>query len=69
MERKVIQVFSHNVVLVKLPSGNNSIVMGKGIGFKKSPGDLVDPSGITQEFLLHRIGNIPQKRSSVKRPS
>ncbi|MED0675036.1 CAT RNA binding domain-containing protein [Aneurinibacillus thermoaerophilus] len=38
MERKIVQVLSHNVVLAKLLSGNNSIVFGKGIGFKKKTG-------------------------------
>jgi transcriptional antiterminator len=53
VERKIVEVLSHNVVLAKLSSGNNSIVFGKGIGFKKKPGDAIDPALISQEFLLH----------------
>ncbi|WP_025028470.1 PRD domain-containing protein [Caldalkalibacillus mannanilyticus] len=53
MERKVVQVLSHNVVLAKLSSGNNSIVFGKGIGYKMLPGDKIKSSSIKQEFLLH----------------
>ncbi|WP_257349026.1 PRD domain-containing protein [Pseudalkalibacillus decolorationis] len=53
MERRIVKVLGHNVVLAKLPSGNNSIVFGKAIGFKKETNALIDPSSITQEFLLH----------------
>lgn len=53
LERKIIHVMSHNVVMAKLSSGKNSIVFGKGVGFKKKPGMLVKETDITQEFLLH----------------
>lgn len=52
MERKIIHVLSHNVVLTKQSSGKNSIVFGKGIGFQKKPGMSVQEADITQEFLL-----------------
>ncbi len=55
IERKIIHVLSHNVVMVKLSTGKNSIVFGKGIGFKKQPGWSVRESEITREFLLNTM--------------
>ncbi|MED0737438.1 PRD domain-containing protein [Aneurinibacillus thermoaerophilus] len=66
MERKIVQVLSHNVVLAKLLSGNNSIVFGKGIGFKKKNGDLIDPAAISQEFLLHTAEAIEHYQQVIK---
>jgi len=51
--RKIVHVLSHNVVMAKLSTGKNSIVFGKGIGFKRTPGMFVDGSEITQEFLIY----------------
>ncbi|WP_240419758.1 PRD domain-containing protein [Paenibacillus periandrae] len=53
IERTIIHVLSHNVVLAHLSTGKNSIAFGKGIGFKKEPGMIIDDIYITQEFLLH----------------
>lgn len=51
--RKIVHVLSHNVVMTKLSTGKNSIVFGKGIGFKRTPGMIVEESDITQEFLIY----------------
>lgn len=51
--RKIVHVLSHNVVMVRLSTGKNSIVFGKGIGFKRTPGMIVKESEITQEFLIY----------------
>ena len=55
IERKIVYVLSHNVVITKLSSGKNSIVFGKGIGYKKSPGMLIEEDEIKQEFLLQTL--------------
>jgi len=52
LERKIVHVLSHNVVMTKLSSGKNSIVFGKGIGFQQKPGMLIAEERIQQEFLL-----------------
>jgi len=39
--------------MAKLSTGKNSIVFGKGIGFKRTPGMLVDEAEISQEFLIY----------------
>lgn len=51
--RKIVHVLSHNVVMAKLSTGKNSIVFGKGIGFKRNPGMVVEEAEISQEFLIH----------------
>ncbi|MFB7817467.1 PRD domain-containing protein [Paenibacillus chitinolyticus] len=53
IQRKIIHVLSHNVVMTKLSTGKNSIAFGKGIGFKKQPGMIIEDADISQEFLLH----------------
>ncbi|CAN7398851.1 MULTISPECIES: PRD domain-containing protein [unclassified Paenibacillus] len=53
IDRTIIHVLSHNVVMAHLSSGKNSIAFGKGIGFKKTPGMMIGEGEITQEFLLH----------------
>ncbi|MBP1964891.1 PRD domain-containing protein [Paenibacillus aceris] len=53
IERKIVHVLSHNIVMAHLSTGKNSIAFGKGIGFKKTPGMIITESEIKQEFLLH----------------
>jgi transcriptional antiterminator len=53
IERTIVHVLSHNVVMAHLSSGKNSIAFGKGIGFKKEPGMTIKESDVKQEFLLH----------------
>ncbi|MGZ9587026.1 PRD domain-containing protein [Paenibacillus marinisediminis] len=52
IERKIVYVLSHNVVMTKLSTGKNSIVFGKGIGFHNKPGMIIAENQINQEFLL-----------------
>jgi transcriptional antiterminator len=53
IERTIIHVLSHNVVMAHLTCGKNSIAFGKGIGFKKNPGMIIEEADITQEFLIN----------------
>ena len=48
----VKQRLNNNVVLVEDDSQQPMIVMGKGIGYKAYPGNLVDPSLIDRTFVL-----------------
>ncbi|WP_019424833.1 PRD domain-containing protein [Paenibacillus sp. OSY-SE] len=52
IERKIVHILSHNVVMTKLSTGKNSIAFGKGIGFQRKPGMPVNEADIKQEFLL-----------------
>lgn len=47
------KVLNNNVLLTKNHKGKEIIVMGRGISFKKSPGDYVDDAKIDKIFLLN----------------
>lgn len=47
---KIVQVLCHNAIVAKKKDGQMFICMGKGIGFKKKPGELVDDSLVTQLY-------------------
>lgn len=48
---KVIKALNNNMVLVRDDQGNDCICQGKGIGFQKRAGDLLDKSLIERRFL------------------
>ena len=43
-------VYNNNVVLAIEPNGHEVMLLGKGLGFRRRPGDRVDPTG-TQRFV------------------
>ncbi|WP_410512034.1 PRD domain-containing protein [Paenibacillus sp. BR2-3] len=47
------KILNNNVLLTKNHKGKEIIVMGRGISFKKSPGDYVDDYKIDKIFLLN----------------
>ena len=49
---KVIKVINNNNLCVLDDNGREQIVSGKGIGFGKKYGDLVDPSQIQKTYLI-----------------
>lgn len=48
---KVIKVFNNNVVLVSDEKHEQAILFGKGIGFKKQPGDEISKGKKVQTFI------------------
>ncbi|MCL1950333.1 MAG: PRD domain-containing protein [Turicibacter sp.] len=48
---RILQVINNNVVSVS-KSGQELVLMGKGLGFKKKPGDKIDKNSVEKEFLL-----------------
>lgn len=46
------QILNNNLVLTKNDAGNEVIVKGKGIGFQKSKGDVIDESKIEKIFTF-----------------
>lgn len=52
MGMKIAQVLNNNVVTVINPAEQEMVVMGRGIGFKKHPGDLVDETKVEKVFKL-----------------
>ncbi len=49
---EVIKVFNNNVVMIQDADGLEAIVMGRGLGFQKKTGDLLDEALIEKVFKL-----------------
>ncbi|MDO4266985.1 MAG: PRD domain-containing protein [Eubacteriales bacterium] len=49
---RIHRVLNNNVAVVLDERGREQIVMGRGVCFKKKPGDMVDPSVIDKTFVL-----------------
>lgn len=49
---KISQIFNNNVVLSTDEFGEEVVVMGKGIGFQKKKGEVIDESLIDKTFVL-----------------
>lgn len=50
---RVIKALNNNVALVQDRTGEEAVVMGRGIAFNKKPGDLVLESVIEKHFVLN----------------
>lgn len=48
---EVVKAFNNNVVLVNIKNHQQAILFGKGIGFKKQPGDQINKSKGVQTFI------------------
>lgn len=57
---KVIQSLNQNALLVINNNGEEVVALGKGIGFKKKKGDLVDVKGISRIFAVQ--SNVVEKK-------
>lgn len=51
---KILRVFNNNVVLVRDELGREAVITGRGVGFRRRPGDPVDPARITRRFVPAR---------------
>lgn len=49
---QITQRLNNNVVMVEGESGQPMIVMGKGVGYKAYPGNLINESMIERKFIL-----------------
>lgn len=49
---KIAKILNNNVVITLDDRHEETVVMGKGIGFKKKPGDTLDESLIEKVFTL-----------------
>ena len=49
---KILKVINNNVVSALDESGEEIVVMGKGVGFEKKPGTPVDEGRIEKRFFL-----------------
>ncbi|WP_294609972.1 BglG family transcription antiterminator LicT [uncultured Gilliamella sp.] len=57
---KVHKILNNNVVVTLDPKGNELIVTGRGVGFKKHEGDLIDPKLIEKKFSLSNKETLPK---------
>lgn len=59
MGLKVIKALNNNAVLAKKPDGSQIVLMSKGIGFGKRPGDTVDENTAQQKifYILDSSGS------------
>ena len=56
---KIKKVINNNIVVVN-QDGQDVIVMGRGLGFKKRPGAEIDQSSVEKEFVPKKDTNIDQ---------
>lgn len=57
---KVHKILNNNVVITLDAKGNELIVTGRGVGFKKREGDLIDPILIEKQFSLTNKETLPK---------
>ena len=57
---KVYKILNNNVIVTLDAKGNELIVTGRGIGFKKREGDLIDASLIEKQFSLDNKETYPK---------
>lgn len=57
---KVHKILNNNVVVTLDAKGNELIVTGRGVGFKKREGDLVDSELIEKQFSLTNNETLPR---------
>lgn len=63
---QVIKVFNNNVILVSTREHEEMIVMGRGLGFQKQPGDWIDEKAVEKIFILEE-DDTTQKLADVYR--
>ena len=49
---KAIRVFNNNAVSTVMPDGREAIILGKGIGFHKRPGEEVDARLVEKVYYV-----------------
>ncbi|MFT4041933.1 MAG: PRD domain-containing protein [Gordonia sp. (in: high G+C Gram-positive bacteria)] len=63
------KVLNNNVVITLDATGAERVLMGRGLGFQRKPGDVIDPATVEKTFVLddainrdhvhHLIGEVP----------
>lgn len=57
---KIHKILNNNVVVTLDPKGNELIITGRGVGFKKREGDLIDSKLIEKKFSLTNKETLPK---------
>ena len=63
---RVKQVFNNSVVLGIDDAGAEFILLGSGLGFRTSPGDVVDPAEVQRTFVPEGIGSVERLAAMVE---
>ncbi len=63
---RVKQVLNNSVVLGTDDSGTEVILLGPGLGFRTTPGDLVDPAAVQRTFVPDGIGSLERLAAMVE---
>ena len=58
---KINRILTNNAVVIMNENGNEQIVCGKGIAYKKKPGEEIDESLINQTFVLMPDSNLSKQ--------
>lgn len=58
---RINRILTNNAVVVTNENGNDQIVCGKGIAYKKRSGDFIDTALINQVFVLMPDSNLSQQ--------
>lgn len=48
---EILRVFNNNVVLAREPAGGEVVLTGRGVGFQKHPGDVVEADRVARRFV------------------
>lgn len=54
MNMQITKILNNNVVVVIDDQQREKVVMGRGIGFQKRPGERINSSGIEKEYALSK---------------
>lgn len=50
--RIIDRVINNNVVMILDPAGKERVIMGKGVGYRKKPGDILKEENVEKTFVL-----------------
>ena len=48
---RIVRIYNNNVVLAAQPTGEEAVMIGRGLGFGKRKGQMLDPTKVEQTFI------------------
>ena len=48
---RILRIYNNNVVLAAQPNGEEAVMIGRGLGFGKRKGQILDPTKVEQTFV------------------
>jgi beta-glucoside operon transcriptional antiterminator len=65
LRKNAHKVLNNNVVISVDESGQERVLMGRGLGFQLAPTDVIDPSRVEKTFVLDQGGNTESARAML----